>query len=170
MNSVAETASTDVEFVGFTAPALFGHTGLKVGRSICPNLYPGSHICTLRDLEMLSDWSDFNAPSPVVIGHDQSDSDSGGPCNNFIAAESYDNGTIAIVAEANDNVIIRKISTEEPYAYSKWPISKSWLIENSISTGSTGDHDYPNSLYYYNPSSNPRFSICNTTVPAACCK
>ena len=171
VNSVADTASTDVEFVGFTDPAIFGSLGIKVGRSMCPNLYPGSHICTTGDLQTLVNWSGFIAPSPVIIGHDQTISDSGGPCSNFTSASSDSNNTIAMMIEASDNVIIHRGSSSGAYAYSKWPISQSWLINNSSSTGSSvNDHNYPNSLYYQYSTSQPRFSVCNTTVPAACCK
>lgn len=173
VNSVAETASTDVEFVGFTDPAIFGSLGIKVGRSMCPNLYPGSHICTTGDLQTLVNWSNFIAPSPVIIGHDQTESDSGGPCRNFVSASSTSNNTIAIIIEAGDNVIIRSnTDVNGLYAYAQWPISQSWLINNSTSLGAINNFDFPNSLdYYLNDTNNdPRFSICNTTVPAACCK
>ena len=169
LDIISNAISTNAEFVGFTNPAIFGSLGVKLGRSMCPNLYPGSHICTISELENTNDWTGFDIASPFVLTI--GDSDSPNPCNNFSSRDSdagygFTNG---------DYVVIKNGEYERDSYYQSISIgsgttSGGWLINNT--TPSTNrlmnTQSTENSSYQWGAS--VAFYVCNISIPAVCCK
>ena len=164
---ISNSVSTNAEFVGFTNPAIFGSLGVKLGRSMCPNLYPGSHICTISELENTNDWTGFDIASPFVLSI--GDSNNPNPCNNFSNRDSeagygYANGDyVAIFDGSRTQDNYRRISIDSFTTSGGWLINNTTPSTNFVNTQSTENSSVQAGTRVY-------FSVCNISIPAVCCK
>ena len=164
---ISNSVSTNAEFVGFTNPAIFGSLGVKLGRSMCPNLYPGSHICTISELENTNDWTGFDIASPFVLTI--GDSNHPNPCNNFSnrnsdAGYGYTNGDYVAISDGS-----RERDSYQRISIDSFTTSGGWLINNTTpSTGFVNTQSTENSSVQ--AGTRVYFSVCNISIPAVCCK
>lgn len=169
VNSVAETASTDVEFMGYTAPMIFGAVGLQEGRSACPNLYPDSKVCSVENVRNFNDWSSFTLDNPLflVLTEDGQGSDSN-LCNDYSGRSG--GASMAIIEEGK--LFLKR---EQSYGYTSFTEGNisawSWVASN-LTLDNSGNNYEPEleNTYYDYYSGTRRFYSCNVSMPAACCK
>ena len=171
IESGAASINGSVEFSGFTEPAIFGTLGLKVGRSMCPTLYPGSRICSVSDIESIDDWENFSITSPFVLVSPEQIN----PCSSFSSREAP--GTSVGFVDINDFVGYRTAQQGNNQHYNSAPdssLSGIWLSENTQPIVNLGNNyyelGYTSRENQHLPESNMGFSSCNVTIPAACCK
>ena len=173
ITNVAENVSTEIEFVGFSTEALFGKIGLKAGRSMCSNAFPGSHICSVDELDNLKNWSSFNIVSPFILAMD---SESPNPCGRYNSTYSSNSGYGYM--KTPDNLRVSK--TSESSFYISMPSdspSGTWVINNTSNIDSCNgnqcvSYDSNENTHAFTSSNNESIaiSVCNVSLPAACCK
>lgn len=173
VTNVTENVSTEIEFVGFSSEALFGKIGLKAGRSMCPNAFPGSHICSVDELDNLNDWSSFNIVSPFILAKD---SESPNPCGRYNSTLSSNSGYGYM--KTPDNLKVNKLQDSSYYiSMPSDSLSGTWVINNTSNIDSCYGNqcvssDSNENTHAFNGSNNENvvISICNVSVPAACCE
>ena len=174
VNSVAETASTDVEFVGYTAAEVFGSIGLQAGRTSCSNIYPGSQICSEDNIRNLNNWSSFTSGYPLflmLLGEGE------GSDANLCYDYSSRSGSVSFGYIEEGKLFFGSPSyrTQNSIRPDTQSNVYNWIISylpETLDGGNMSKPENENSYYLftnYEPDV-ARFNNCNTSLPAACCK
>ena len=189
INITGNGSPSSGEFVGFSEPAVFGGLGINVGRAMCPNRFPGSRICNVDDI-LTAGNTNYISGSPIFIvsGTKNNWTNPVNPCGNFSSRQSLNTSVGMIQAgklflEPYGSSIFSSYkdgynSRNDYYwinnglAY-KYHDAWDWIQSNFVRLGDTGSVPEkgrqltsPGSDSTYTGES---FSICNISVPAACC-
>ena len=166
VNSVAETASTDVEFMGYTAPMVFGAVGLQEGRSACPNLYPDSKVCSEDAIKSINDWSNFFYEDSffLTLG-----SDGSGIYKNLCSDYSSRGGDVSGFYLENSKLF--SVSNGPVFQLYKddAPQTTAWFLSSFVAGLFPSLADYDENKIAEDIVS-IRFYACNLELTAACCK
>lgn len=161
VNSVAETASDEVKFVGYSSPEVFGEIGLQAGRSACPNAYPGSQICSVETLRNTDDWTLFTTDKTLFL---VLTSDGTGSYANLCGDYSSQRDGVSYGQIVDGKLYLRNNSSSNMTFSSNDPHDTDVIgfIQNAFSANTYRVDIYSNKIDY-------NFYFCSVPLSAACC-